>query len=305
MPLKPHLRPEFLAPGATVALVAPAGGLRGEEDVARAIFNVRSLGWEPAIGRYALEHDGYFAGSDAQRLADLNAALRDPAIDAIWCLRGGYGTARLLPEIDLDSLTRVPRPVIGFSDVTALHCAIQRRCGIISFHGPVARAELGEFSRSSLLRAVTSLEDPAGRAEHARTIRGGSAEGVLAGGNLAVLTSLVGTPFAPELDGAILVLEDIGERTYRIDRMLRQLYQAGLLDGCNAILFGECIDCSDTTESGERSLDAVLGEIADLLHVPCIAGAPVGHIAEQWTLPLGALAVLDADNCLLEIPHNR
>ena len=301
MPLKPHQRPESLAAGARVALVAPAGGLRGEEDVARAIFNVRSLGWEPAIGRYALEHDGYFAGSDAQRLADLNSALRDPATDAVWCLRGGYGTARLLPEIDLDSLTRVPKPVIGFSDATALHCAIQRKCGIVSFHGPVARGELGEFSRSSLLRAVVLLEDPAGRAEQARTIRGGSAEGVLAGGNLAVLTSLVGTPFAPELDGAILVLEDIGERIYRVDRMLRQLYQAGLLDGLRAILFGECTDCSAMTESGERSLDSVLGEIADLLHVPCIAGAPVGHVAEQWTLPLGAVAALDADKCVLEI----
>lgn len=301
MPLKSHLRPEPLAEGARIALVAPAGGLRGEEDVARAIFNVRSLGWEPLIGRYALEHDGYFAGTDAQRLADLNAALRDPSTDAVWCLRGGYGTARLLPEIDLDSLRRAPKPVIGFSDVTALHSAIQRQCGIVSFHGPVARAELSDFSRISLVNALTSEADPAGRAGQARTIRGGSAEGVLAGGNLAVLASLVGTPHAPDLDGAILVLEDIGERTYRVDRMLRQMYQAGLLEGCRAILFGECTDCSEQTESGTRSLDTVLGETADLLNVPCLAGAPVGHIAEQWTLPLGAMARLDADGCVLEV----
>ncbi len=301
MPLKPHLRPESLTAGARIALVAPAGGLRGEEDLARAIVNVRSLGWEPVVGRYALEHDGYFAGNDSQRLADLNAALRDPATDAVWCLRGGYGTARLLPEIDLDALRRAPKTVIGFSDVTALHSAIQRECGIVAFHGPVARAELSEFSRSSLVRAVTAQGNPAGRAEQARTIRGGSAEGVLAGGNLAVLTSLVGTPYAPDLDGAILILEDIGERTYRLDRMLRQLYQAGLLEGCRAILFGECIDCSEQTESGTRSLDTVLAEMAELLGIPCVAGAPIGHIAEQWTLPLGAAARLDADSCVLEV----
>ncbi|CAN5362484.1 LD-carboxypeptidase [soil metagenome] len=275
--------------------------MRGEEDVERAVVNVQSLGWEPVVGRYALEHDGYFAGTDSQRLADLNAALRDPSIDAVWCLRGGYGTARLLPEIDLDSLRRAPKPVIGFSDVTALHSAIQRHSGIVSFHGPVARAEMGEFSRSSLLSAVTARGNPAGRAELARTIRGGSAEGVLAGGNLSVLASLVGTPCAPALDGAILVLEDIGERTYRLDRMLRQMYQSGLLEGCRAILFGECTGCSEQTESGARSLDAVLAETADLLNVPCVAGAPVGHITEQWTLPLGAAAKLDADGCVLEV----
>jgi muramoyltetrapeptide carboxypeptidase len=301
VPLRSGRLPESIAEGARIALVAPAGGLRGEEDVARAIFNVRSLGWEPLLGRYALEHDGYFAGTDSQRLADLNSALRDPSTDAVWCLRGGYGTARLLPEVDLDSLKRAPKPVIGFSDVTALHAAIQRHCGIVSFHGPAARGELNEFSRSSLLSAVATRGNPAGRAAQARTIRGGSAEGVLAGGNLAVLASLVGTPYAPDLDGAILVLEDIGERTYRIDRMLRQMYQAGLLEGCRAILFGECTDCSEQTESGARSLDTVLAETADLLGVPCIAGAPVGHILEQWTLPLGAAARLDADGCVLEV----
>ncbi len=151
------------------------------------------------------------------------------------------------------------------------------------------------------MQAVVEQSDSCGPAPHARTIRGGRADGVVAGGNLAVLTSLVGTPYAPDLSGSILVLEDTGERTYRVDRMLRQLLLAGLLGECQAIVFGECTDCGEQTESGSRTLDEVLYEMADLLDVPCIAGVPVGHIADQWTLPLGAPAHVDADKLMLNI----
>jgi muramoyltetrapeptide carboxypeptidase len=277
-----------------VALVAPAGGLRGKEDTARAERNARALGWEPVTGKNALKKHAYFAGSDAERLSDLNSALRDPRIDGIWCIRGGYGVLRLLPEIDFDALRKRPRAVIGFSDVTALHSAIQRECGIVSYHGPVARTPLSGFSRRSLALATVEQADSAGDTIRARTIRPGKAEGVLAGGNLAVLASLVGTPYAPKLRGAIVILEDIGERIYRVDRMLRQLYLSRTLDGCRAIVFGRCVDCGDRAESGGRSLDDLLSETANLLGVPCLAGVPVGHIADQWTLPLGRRAVLDA-----------
>jgi muramoyltetrapeptide carboxypeptidase len=269
--------------------------LRGEEDVQRAVDNALSFGWEPVVGQHVLERHGYMAGSDEQRLADLNDALRDPSIDGVWCIRGGYGSLRLLPGIDFAALREQGggKALIGYSDATALHAAIQAQAGLISYHGPVARAEITDFTRSSLRRAVVEGGDPAGHAGASRTLREGRAEGVLAGGNLAVLTALTGTPYAPDLSGCILVLEDIDERTYRIDRMLRQLYLAGVLEGCRAIVFGECTNCGETTESGTRTLDEVLGEMADLLDVPCLAGAPLGHIADQWTLPLGAAAVLD------------
>lgn len=283
-----------LSAGARVALVAPAGGLRGAQDLERAENNAVALGWEPIVGPNALAHDGYFAGTDAQRLADLNAALADRSIDGIWCLRGGYGTMRLLPEVDLDSLAAAPRPVIGFSDVTALLSAIQVRSRLMCYHGPVARAQLTEFSRDSLQRAVTQSSDPCGAAPEARTLRHGVAEGVLTGGNLAVLAALTGTPYAPRTDGAILVLEDIDERTYRIDRMLRQLYLAGALNGCRGLVFGHCTNCGEHAESGSRTLDEVLLEMAELLQIPCIAGIPLGHIDDQWTIPLGAHAQLDA-----------
>jgi len=287
--------PEPLAPGARVALVAPAGPLRGDEEFARASSNARALGWEPVVAAHAHARTGYFAGDDATRLRDLTDAMHDRAIDGIWCLRGGYGAMRLLPDIDYDAFARAPKPVLGYSDITALHAALWTRCGVITYHAPTARQPLTGFSRDSIARAVTAREDSCGIAADARIIRPGLAEGRLAGGNLAVLTALCGTRFFPSLAGTILVLEDINEAVYRVDRMLRQLLLAGALDAVSAIAFGHCTSCSEESDDGARGLDEVLGEIADILGVPCIAGIPVGHIPDQWTLPLGAAAELDVE----------
>ena len=287
--------PAPLTPGARVALIAPAGPLRDASELARATANAESLGWEPVVAEHALARRGYFAGPDAERLADLTRAIADPAIDGIWCLRGGYGVMRLLADLDYDALAAAPKALLGFSDITALHAAVSRRCALVSFHGPTARQPLTEFSRESITRAVIAQTDSGGVASGARIIRGGRAHGTLAGGNLALLAALCGTPFAPDLRGAIVVLEDINEGVYRIDRMLRQLLLAGALDACAAIVFGHCTDCPEASDDGARRLDDVLAEVADLLGVPCLAGVPVGHISEQWTLPLGALAELDVD----------
>lgn len=293
MPLRaPLAAPPPLAPGARVGLVAPAGPLRGEEDVARAEANARALGWEPVVAGGVLGRTGYLAGPDETRARDFDAVLADPRIDGIWCLRGGYGTMRIIDRLDFAALARSPKPIVGFSDITAIHCAAAVH-GVATFHGPVARSLCGEFSRSSLARALGSRCDPCGAAPGARTLRGGWAEGILAGGNLALLAALAGTPWAPRLDDAILVVEDVGEAVYRIDRMLRQLRLAGLLAGVRGIVFGAFTERPD--EPDGLPLDDVLAETADALGVPCIAGAPIGHIDDQWTIPLGARAVLDAD----------
>ena len=294
-------RPPLLAPGARVALISPAGPLRGEQDVERAVANARKFGWEPVVGAHALARHGYLAGTDAERLGDLNAALRDSRIDGVWCLRGGYGTMRLLDAIDYDALRRRPKTVIGYSDVTALHLAIHQRCGIISYHGPTARAELTPFSRDSLERAVRRGEDSCGAAAEAHALRPGRVRGRLIGGNLALVTSLLGTPFAPPLDGAILVLEDVNEPLYRIDRMLQHLRLAGVLARVGALVLGTFTERGDESDVGDRSLDTVLCEAAGALNGPCLVGAPVGHIDDQWTLPLGATAELDAERCRLTI----
>jgi muramoyltetrapeptide carboxypeptidase len=287
--------------GARVALVAPAGALRGEEELAQSVANTRSFGWEPVPGDHVLSRSGYLAGADAERIVDLNRALADPTIDAIWCVRGGYGAMRILQHIDYDALSRRPRPLIGFSDVTALHAAVGRICHVQSFHGPTARGTLSDFSRRSMDLATANGADPCGVANGATTLRGGRAAGRLAGGNLALLAALCGTPFAPDLEDAILVLEDIGEAVYRVDRMLYQLYLAGAFAGCRGIVFGYCTNCPD--DSTGRTVNDVLLELSSALRIPCFSGAPIGHIADQWTIPLGALAELDADACSLSVTN--
>jgi len=282
-----------LESGARVALVAPAGPLQKPEELARALENARAFGWEPIVAPHASDRTGYLAGHDRDRLNDINGALRDPNIDAVWCLRGGYGMIRILTGIDYDALSRTPKAIIGYSDATALHAAVQRRCGLITYHGPTAREPLSDFSRDSFERAVIKQTDSCGAAPAAREINPGSAEGRLVGGNLAVLASLCGTPFMPDLTDGILILEDINEPVYRIDRMLQQLRLSGALDGCKAIVFGACVKCPDDAGGGARGFDEVLSETAHSLGVPCIAGIPIGHIDAQWTIPLGATATLE------------
>lgn len=309
MPTEPRVPPPLDA-GARIALVAPAGPL-STADLARADANVRSFGWEPVVGAHVLARRDYFAGADADRLADLNAALADPTVDAIWCLRGGYGAMRLLDGIDYAALAARPRALVGFSDITALHLACAARVpGLVTFHGPTARGTLPAFSRTSLARAVgggttgIGRADPCGGAPEARALRPGSATGRLAGGNLALLAALVGTPYAPRFDGAVVVLEDVNEAVYRVDRMLRQLLLAGAFAGCRALVFGQCTGCPEPCDDdGRRTLDAVVAEAADVLGVPAAAGVPVGHVDAQWTLPLGAAAeIVVADGaCALHV----
>jgi muramoyltetrapeptide carboxypeptidase len=296
VPVKHFRAPAPLKSGARVALISPAGPLQKAEELPRAQENARTLGWEPVVGTHASDRAGYLAGRDRDRLNDINRALRDPNIEAIWCLRGGYGMMRLLAGIDYDALSRTPKVILGYSDVTAFHTAVQRKCRLITFHGPTARETLTDFSRDSIERAVFRQGDSCGIASTAREINAGSAEGRLVGGNLSVLSSLCGTPYMPDLAEGILILEDVNEPVYRLDRMLQQLSLSGALNACKAIVFGDCTKCPEDAggaEAGARSLDEVLGEVARSLGVPCLAGIPVGHIAEQWTIPLGAMARVD------------
>ena len=258
------------------------------------------MGWEPVIGDHVLERAGYLAGADDSRRSDLNRFAEDPSIDAVWCIRGGYGATRLLNGLDYTAWRDRPRALIGYSDITALHAAIGPRAELITFHGPTARAHLTDFTRASLHEAVTNGAATL-FAGDAVTLIGGSASGRLAGGNLAVLTALCGTPFAPRLDGAILVLEDVNEAVYRLDRMLTQLRASGALDRVAGIAFGRFTEIPEDQSNETRSLDDLLAEVADQCGVPCIASIPVGHIDDQWTLPLGRMAVLDADAKTLTI----
>jgi muramoyltetrapeptide carboxypeptidase len=299
------IRPPALRPGARVALVAPAGPL-GDGAVDRAVGRVRAWGFEAVVGEHARTRHGYLAAPDRERTADFNAALSDDSVDAIWCLRGGYGVMRILDEIDWPALARRPRPVIGFSDNTALHMAI-RRHGVVSFHGPHPATEaLTPFSADGLLRALT-VADPAGvlpfpeDGARARTIAPGVAEGPLVGGNLSLVASTLGTPFAIQAEGALLFLEEVGEAAYRIDRLLSQLRLAGVLDAAAGIVIGGITEVPDAGTEHVPAIGEVLGELLGGLGIPVAYGFPFGHVDDNWTLPVGVRARLDAGAGTLEL----
>ena len=294
--------PSPLKAGSRVALVAPSGPLRGYADLERAITNTRMLGWEPVIGAHVLERDTYLAGTDESRRGDLNTFVADDSIDAIWCIRGGYGAMRLLNSLDYSAWRDHPKVLIGYSDITALHAAIGPRADLVTYHGPTARAELTDFSRASLAAAVGERNGALSlTASDGEVLHAGTATGRLAGGNLAVLSALVGTPFMPQLDDTILVLEDVNESVYRLDRMLTQLRLSGALDRVAGIAFGHFTEIPEDRSNENRPLADLLNEVADRCAVPCVAKIPVGHIADQWTLPFGRTAVLDADSKTLTI----
>ncbi|MEX2571124.1 MAG: LD-carboxypeptidase [Gemmatimonadota bacterium] len=299
------IRPRALERGARIALVAAAGPLP-DGALDRAVARVTGLGWEPLPGAHSEGRHGYLAGTDAERIEDLSAALESPDNDAIWLLRGGYGTMRILRHLDLSPLLRRPRPLIGFSDNTALHLTAQR-LGVVTFHGPhPAAPELPGFALERL-RQVVAEDQPAGvlplpeTHPHPQGLVPGTATGRLAGGNLSLLAATVGTQYQVDPRGAILFIEEVGEPLYRIDRLLTQLMLSGALEGAAAIAVGAMSECPDEGGPGLPSPAEIVLDRLGPLGVPISCGLPFGHIPETWTLPLGVRARLDAYAGTLEI----
>ena len=302
------IRARALRTGSRIGLVAPAGPLLERDDLARGRELCLALGYQPVLFPNAGRKHGYLAGTDDERVADLNAALADPSLDAVWCLRGGYGMTRILPRVDLAAAARHPKVVLGYSDITALLVPLHAATGLVTFHGPIARAALGPFSRWHLDRVTTSVS-PAGRlgrlappsdvlvssSNRIVTLRGGRAEGPLVGGNLSLLQCLVGTPWFPDLAGAILFIEDVGEDLYRVDRMLAHLRTVGALGKVAGVVVGRFTEMDRGGDDGALGFDEVLATYLEPLGIPVAHGFPIGHIEEQWTMPIGVRARLDAD----------
>ncbi len=295
--------PGALRAGQAVALVAPGGPVSGRR-IAAAERRCRALGLEPVLGGAVHGRLGYLSGEDAARAEDLARAVADPAIAAVWAVRGGYGAMRILDRVDLRPLRRMPKPFIGFSDNTAIHLALDR-LDVVSYHGPHAGAQEFPAWTEACFRRILFDGGGAGalpaddEAERPTTLREGVAEGRLAGGNLALLAALCGTPYALRGRGRIVVVEDVGEPVYRIDRMLVQLELAGCFDGAAGLAFGQFTEVD--TRADERPLGDVLRERASAIGVPAVAGLPIGHGARSWTLPLGVRVRLDADARTLEL----
>lgn len=285
-----------------MALVAPAGPVN-DSTIARAIRRCLDLGLEPVPGTAIRSRAHYLAGRDDERAADLRAAV-DGDCAAIWALRGGYGTLRTLEHVDLAPLRDRPRPFIGFSDNTIIHFALGA-LGLVSFHGPHAGfthfpATTEKVFRTVLMEPGAPGVLPLPQGCDPVSLSGGSAEGRLVGGNLAMVAAACGTRYQPDTRGAILFLEDVAEPPYRLDRMLMQLRLAGLLDEVAGVALGDFSPAPDATDDDPPATD-VLAELLAPLGVPVVAGLPFGHGHENWTIPVGVRARLDAGDRALEI----
>ena len=285
------IRPPRLRPGARVAVVAPAGPVPREPFAAGAAI---------LETRYRLVYDerifvrtGFLAGDDDARHGELGRALADPTIEAVVCARGGYGLMRLLPRLDGAAFARAPKALVGFSDATALH-AWAAAAGVASVHAPVV-TQLGALPADDAAALFALLESPAPPPSLTglRALHGGAAEGRLVGGNLELVSRLVGTPWALDLDGAVLLIEEVGERPYRIDRQLTQLALAGAFAGLRAVVVGDLVACAEK-DGSPPAAEEVIAERFAACGVPVVAGAPVGHGARNRALPLGARVRVDA-----------
>lgn len=292
-----------LRPGDTIGILAP-GSNDDIKDYDKAIRDLKKLGYKVKLGNSCTDRYGYFAGLDSTRAADLNRFFADDEVKAILCLRGGYGSARVLDKLDYGNIARHPKQLIGYSDVTALHIALGEKSSLSTVHGPMMSSfpegideknhKAGTFLQG-LKGELYPGEVPLSSERHLEAVRPGKAEGIIMGGNLTVLVSLLGTPYEMKGDGALLLIEDVGEDTYRIDRMLWQLWQNGLLSRVNGILVGDMLGADDDWEEGDFRLPEVLEHYAKLSGKPMLKGLPVGHGKDNVYLPLGIHAVMQAN----------
>jgi len=302
-----RLLPVPLAKGDTIGLVSPSSATDDSFNLQLAREAMEALGFKVKVGAHYDARRGHLAGTDAERAGDLNAMFADKTVKAIVCTRGGSGAARLLPLLDYDSIRRNPKVLLGYSDITALHSAIHAKTGLVTFHGQIGSGSWNRFNVDQFQRVLLDRElveyrnkielgdELVPRQNRTITLRGGKARGELVGGNLTVLTALAGSPYLPEFGGKILFLEDVGEAPYRVDRMFSTLKLMGALDKLAGVIFGECTDCKPGDGYGSLTLEQILDDYITPLGIPAYRGAMIGHIREQFIVPVGGRVELDAD----------
>jgi muramoyltetrapeptide carboxypeptidase len=303
------IKPPALKPGDTVGMVAPASNAYELEDIQLAKDTMEQYGLKVVLGDHIAAQYGYLAGRDEQRAADLNAMFRRPDIRGIVTFAGGYGSCRLLPLLDYEALRQHPKVIVGHSDITSLLLAIHRQTGLVTFHGPSGQTGVGDYATGYWRRAIMTrspiglIAPPASeggveRQHRQVTIVPGRVTAPLIGGNLTLVTNLLGTPYEPDTQGKILFLEDVGEEPYRIDRMLTQLWLAGKLQDAAGIALGHFTDCNpkdyQPTFFQTLSLETVLRDRFGPLGKPTLYNLMFGHLRENATLPIGVAATLDA-----------
>lgn len=300
--------PRILQKGDTIGLIGISGAVQPStpERIQEIVQRVESLGFRVKVDESVGQVYGYLSGTDEMRAGAVNRMFADETVDAIWAVRGGYGVTRILDRIDYDMIRANPKPLIGYSDITALHAQMQTRCGIVSFHGPMPSSDTLTPRSPNALSLMDALSArPLGRVANMDGtelfgFNGGRAEGEFVGGNLSLIASLCGTPYALDARGKILFLEDVGEKTYALDRMFTQLRNAGYFRDCAGIVLGGYTDCPVEYSDYGLTLEEIIADVILPCGKPVIAGLQAGHIKEKLTLPLGAQAAIDADKRSLE-----
>jgi muramoyltetrapeptide carboxypeptidase len=296
------LKPPRLRKGDLIGIVSPASTPATQEKVDKGGRYLEGLGYRVKIGRHVMAQYGYLAGTDEERSADLNDMLRDPAVKAVFALRGGYGTPRILDLIDYRAARRNPKILVGYSDITGLQLALFRKTGLVTFSGPMVAVEMWDhidpYTEENFWRVITSgsrvgsLQNPDD--EPLVTHNKGKTSGILVGGNFSLLASLMGTPYLPDLRKAILVLEDVDEAPHRVDRMFAQLRHAGVLKNIGGLVLGKFTDCVPSDPSKPHlTIDQVLQEAVSAVDCPVLTNLQYGHIAKKLTIPFGVRATLD------------
>jgi muramoyltetrapeptide carboxypeptidase len=301
------VKPARLKEGDTVGLVMPSSAQWDPVPIDILLDTLKALGLQSRVGRHVYDRRGYFAGRDEDRAADLNAMFADPEVRAVHCVRGGWGAARLLPLLDWNTIARNPKILVGYSDITALLLSVHAKTGLVTFHGPVGASTWNSFNVDWMKRVLwnaeaatfANLKEPNDTLvpvrNRTRVITPGKARGRLLGGNLTVFTTIIGSAYLPDFRDSILFLEDVEEAPYRLDRMLTQLKLAGILGQVKGVVWGTCDGCTPGEGFGSLTIPDVLDDHVKPLGVPAYAGAMIGHVDRQFTLPLGVQVELDAD----------
>lgn len=300
------IKPKHLLKGDTVALISPSSGIEANR-IDDAIKSMEELGFKTKLGRSARKTNGFLAGTDKERLDDLHDAFADKDVKAVWCIRGGYGATRYLPQIDFKLIKKNPKILIGYSDITALLLSVHQNTGLVTFHGPAAASAFSDYTKTN---AVNVLMNPAASYKinvspdntanetsvyKTETVTNGTARGELIGGNLSLIVAMSGTPYAlKNVKRKLLFIEDVGEAPYRIDRMLTQLRQTVDLRECAGIACGIFSGCERKDENSQSLINVIKDRLGDL-GVPVVYGLSFGHIRDQCTLPLGIKAELNAE----------
>lgn len=300
------LIPKALKKGDTLGIISPSAATADRMEFTYAKEAMEALGFKVKLGKNLTNRFGHLAGTDQERAEDLNQMFGDGEVKGIVCIRGGSGASRILPLIDYELVKKNPKPLLGYSDITALHCALHSQTGLICFHGPNGSGSWNSFNVKQFENMFFNQEkitfknegskgdELVLKANRIQTLKAGIAEGKILGGNLTVLTALSGTPYYPDFQDAILFIEDIGEDPYRIDRMMSTLQLNGTLGKIKGFIFGQCSDCKPGGGYGSLTLDQILDQYVLPLNIPAYTGAMIGHIPRQFIVPVGASVKMDA-----------